>query len=94
MLAFQPKIRYSILTNSLALHRGNGFCTDAKVLAKVHSASNAAVFFKSIMSKPYLNQIVLAPHLYCPMVWRWLFFPAFTLILKAAQGWQSHSSLT
>ena len=55
-----------------ALHRGNGFCTDAKVLAKVPGASNAATFFNSVMSKPYLNQIVLAPHLYCPMVWHLL----------------------
>lgn len=38
------------------------------MLAKVPGASNATVFFRAVMSKPYINQIVLAPHLYCPAV--------------------------
>lgn len=49
-------------------HRGNGFTIDPKQLAKDPKSSSARGFFEAVSSKPYINQIVLAPHLYCPKV--------------------------
>ena len=38
------------------------------MLQKGYNLSDATVFFQSIMSKPWINQLVLAPHIYCPGV--------------------------
>lgn len=48
--------------------RGNGFAIDPGFLKADPHSSSARVFFESILDKPYLRQIVLAPHLYCPAV--------------------------
>lgn len=37
-------------------------------LQQGYNLSDATVFFQSIMSKPWINQLVLAPHIYCPGV--------------------------
>ena len=41
---------------------------DPKQLGKDPKSSSAKPFLDAIMSKPYLTQVVLAPHLYCPAV--------------------------
>lgn len=48
--------------------RGDGFATDPAFLKKDPTSSSAKPFFDAILDKPYLAQIVLAPHLYCPAV--------------------------
>ena len=48
--------------------RGNGFATDPAFLKGNPTSSSAQPFFDAILDKPYLAQIVLAPHLYCPAV--------------------------
>ena len=48
---------------------GNGFATDPAVLSHVTPrASDASSFFIATWNKPYVDQIVLAPHFYCPAV--------------------------
>ncbi|KAK9833284.1 hypothetical protein WJX81_003097 [Elliptochloris bilobata] len=48
---------------------GNGFATDPAVLSKLKpKVSDASSFFIGTWDKPYVNQIVLAPHFYCPAV--------------------------
>ena len=48
--------------------RGDGFATDPAFLKGNPTSSSAHPFFEAILDKPYLAQIVLAPHLYCPAV--------------------------
>ncbi len=48
--------------------RGNGFSTNPAFLAGDPNASSAQRFFESVIGQPYLPQIILAPHLYCPAV--------------------------
>ena len=50
----------------IVLLRGDGFQTAAGVTAGSRDDPNP--FFKAIFSKPYLNQIVISPHVYGPGV--------------------------
>jgi len=48
-------------------HRGNGFVTDKKIIDEFF-LSDANPFFQALMSKPYLDRVVISPHLYGPSV--------------------------
>lgn len=50
---------------------GNGFITNQTLLSIYktgYNLSDATTFFQQILSKPWLKQLVLAPHIYCPGV--------------------------
>ena len=47
------------------LRRGNGFQTTG---ITVGSGNDPNPFFKALFSKPYLNQVVISPHIYGPSV--------------------------
>ena len=55
---------------------GDGFITDPAVLAAAPGASDPNPFFQSLMGKPYLNQVVIAPHVYPPSITNNLKLPA------------------
>ncbi len=46
---------------------GDGFVTDPAIL-KSHGASDPNPFFQALLQKPYLNQVVISPHVYPPSV--------------------------
>ena len=46
---------------------GDGFCTDP-TLIRQDGLSDPTRFFKTLLSKPYLNQVVISPHVYPPSV--------------------------
>jgi len=39
-----------------------------KPLQKAYNLSDASIFFEQIANKTWINQLVLAPHIYCPGV--------------------------
>eukprot|EP00891_Asterochloris_glomerata_P009180 jgi/Astpho2/9180/fgenesh1_pg.00137_%23_8_t len=47
---------------------GDGFVTDPVVLAATPGASDPNPFFRSLMGRPYLDQVVIAPHVYPPSI--------------------------
>eukprot|EP00775_Hariotina_reticulata_P003248 gene3248-3524_t len=53
--------------NYSGLNWGNGFVTDKKVIDEIF-LSDANPFFQALMSKPYLDRVVISPHLYGPSV--------------------------
>lgn len=46
---------------------GDGFVTDPQTILK-HGLSDPNPFFKALMKKPYLHQVVISPHVYPPSV--------------------------
>lgn len=46
---------------------GDGFATNSTVISQ-NGLSNPNSFFQSLASRPYLNQVVLSPHVYPPSV--------------------------
>ncbi|HSX37466.1 MAG TPA: cellulase family glycosylhydrolase, partial [Chlamydiales bacterium] len=46
---------------------GDGFCTDAALIS-ANGLSDPTLFFSALMHKPYLNQVVISPHVYPPSV--------------------------
>jgi len=53
----------------LMLHhlQGNGFVTDPAII-KEFGIHDANPFFTTLLSKPYLDNVVISPHLYGPSV--------------------------
>jgi len=50
---------------------GNGFITNQTLMntyQKAYNLSDASIFFEQIANKTWINQLVLAPHIYCPGV--------------------------
>ena len=56
------------------VHWGNGFVTDGAALAKVapytggSPPGNPASFLETALGRPWVSQLVLSPHIYCPAV--------------------------
>ncbi|CAL8461251.1 g782 [Coccomyxa elongata] len=46
---------------------GNGFITDSATIKKT-GISDPNPFFQRLIAKPYVNQVVMAPHLYGPSI--------------------------
>lgn len=46
---------------------GDGFATDPQAISQ-YGLSNPNPFFQALMTKPYVNQVVLSPHIYPPSV--------------------------
>jgi aryl-phospho-beta-D-glucosidase BglC (GH1 family) len=45
---------------------GDGFITDEEIIRENGRVSSAKPFFEVVVTKPYIAQVVLAPHIYCP----------------------------
>ena len=52
---------------TVAMNWGDGFATDTAVVA-AGGVQSAAPFFEKMMTKPYVNNIVISPHIYPPSV--------------------------
>ena len=52
---------------TVAMNWGDGFATDPAVVTAGH-VDDARPFFEKMMTKPYLNNIVISPHLYPPSI--------------------------
>ena len=52
---------------TVAMNWGDGFATDAAVVAAGH-VDDARPFFEKMMTKPYVNNIVISPHIYPPSI--------------------------
>jgi len=55
------------------VHWGNGFVTDPGVLGKVAASTgwvpgSPAAFFEAALGRPWISQLVISPHIYCPAV--------------------------
>ncbi|WIA18743.1 hypothetical protein OEZ85_003433 [Tetradesmus obliquus] len=53
--------------NNFGLNWGNGFITDTNIIRK-YGISDANYFFRQLVSKPYVNKVVMSPHVYPPSV--------------------------
>jgi len=43
---------------------GDGYVTDQSVIAK-SGVSDASGFFNELLSRPYVQQFIVGPHIYC-----------------------------
>lgn len=47
---------------------GDGFVTQQDLLSKYYLSSSPTSFFQQLLSKPYLNNVAISPHVYPPSV--------------------------
>jgi hypothetical protein len=52
---------------TVAMNWGDGYATDPAVVA-AGGVQSAAPFFDAVLSKPYKDRVVLAPHIYPPSI--------------------------
>jgi hypothetical protein len=50
-----------------AMNWGDGFITDPTLISQT-GMSDPNPFFQALLSKPYLNNVVIAPHYYPPSI--------------------------
>ena len=53
--------------SGLAMNWGDGLCTDEAIISEL-GISDPNSFFQSLVQKPYVNQVVAAPHVYPPSI--------------------------
>lgn len=53
--------------SNMGANHGDGFATDQALIAQ-NSLSDPRPFFDILLTKPYLNQVVISPHVYPPSV--------------------------
>jgi hypothetical protein len=51
----------------MAMNWGDGYITDASLI-RIGGLSDPNPFFTTLLDRPYLNNIVIAPHYYPPSV--------------------------
>lgn len=51
----------------LVSDQGNGYATDANLIAS-RGISDPNPFFQTLLTKPYLGNVVIAPHIYGPSI--------------------------
>eukprot|EP00877_Chromochloris_zofingiensis_P000949 jgi/Chrzof1/10855/Cz05g14190.t1 len=52
---------------NFGLNWGNGFITDSSLISR-YGLSDPNAFFQDLLSKPYVNRVVLTPHVYPPSI--------------------------
>lgn len=53
--------------SGLALNWGDGMAADSSLISQ-YGISNTNPFYQALLKKPYLNQVVAAPHVYPPSI--------------------------
>ena len=68
----------------LAVCWGDGFSTDQSQLSRFSNTETATTFFKGLLNKPYLNNVIISVHYYGPSIsTNWVTFSLHALSLHA-----------
>ena len=76
----------------VAMNWGDGYVTDSAII-KAAGLADPNPFFQALLSRPYLNNVVISPHYYPPSVstatsqWAFsLFRPTMEILLFSPKG--------